>query len=48
MKKIAELIDRVLRADEDKEDEAKMQVFTAEMEAVKSEVHALTSKFPLY
>ena len=48
MEKIAELIDRVLRADEDKEDEAKMAAFTAEMEAVKSEVHALTSKFPLY
>jgi glycine hydroxymethyltransferase len=48
MKKIAELIDRVLRADEDKEDEAKMAAFTAEMEAVKSEVHALTSNFPLY
>ena len=36
MEKIAELIDRVLRADEDKEDEAKMAAFTAEMEAVKS------------
>ena len=48
MEKIAELIDRVLRADEDKEDEAKMAVFTAEMEAVKAEVHALTAKFPLY
>ena len=48
MKTIAELIDRVLRADEDKEDEAKMAAFTAEMEAVKSEVHALTAKFPLY
>jgi len=48
MEKIAELIDRVLRADEDKEDEAKMAAFTAEMEAVKAEVHALTAKFPLY
>jgi glycine hydroxymethyltransferase len=48
MKKIAELIDRVLRADEDKEDEAKMAAFTAAMEAVKAEVHALTAKFPLY
>jgi glycine hydroxymethyltransferase len=48
MKTIAELIDRVLRADEDKEDEAKMAAFTAEMEAVKSEVHAVTAKFPLY
>jgi glycine hydroxymethyltransferase len=48
METIAELIDRVLRADEDKEDEAKMAAFVAEMEAVKAEVHALTSKFPLY
>jgi glycine hydroxymethyltransferase len=48
MEKIAELIDRVLRADEDKEDDAKMAAFTAEMEAVKTEVHALTAKFPLY
>ena len=48
MEKIAELIDRVLRADEDKEDDAKMAAFTAEMEAVKAEVHALTAKFPLY
>jgi glycine hydroxymethyltransferase len=48
METIAELMDRVLRADEDKEDEAKMAAFTAEMEAVKAEVHALTAKFPLY
>jgi len=48
MKTIAELIDRVLRADEDKEDETKLAAFTAEMEAVKTEVHALTAKFPLY
>jgi glycine hydroxymethyltransferase len=48
MKTIADFIDRVLRADEDKEDEAKMAAFTAEMEAVKAEVHALTAKFPLY
>jgi glycine hydroxymethyltransferase len=48
MKIIAELIDRVLSADEDKEDEAKMAAFTAEMEAVKAEVHKLTAKFPLY
>ena len=48
MKIIAGLIDRVLRADEDKEDEAKMAAFAAEMEAVKAEVHALTAKFPLY
>jgi glycine hydroxymethyltransferase len=48
MKIIAELIHRVLAADEDKEDEAKYAAFTAEMEAVKAEVHALTAKFPLY
>ena len=48
MKIIAGLIDRVLRADEDKEDEAKLAAFHAEMEAVKAEVHALTAKFPLY
>jgi glycine hydroxymethyltransferase len=48
MKIIAGLIDRVLRADEDKEDDAKMAAFDAEMEAVKAEVHALTAKFPLY
>jgi glycine/serine hydroxymethyltransferase len=48
MEKIAELIDRVLRADEDKEDEATMAAFTAEMEGVKAEVHELTSNFPLY
>jgi len=48
MKIIAGLIDRVLSADEDKEDEAKMAAFDAEMEAVKAEVHALTAKFPLY
>jgi len=48
MKVIAGLIDRVLRADEDKEDPAKMEAFRAEMDAVKSEVHRLTEKFPLY
>ena len=48
MKIIAGLIDRVLRSDEDKEDEAKLAAFHAEMEAVKAEVHALTAKFPLY
>ncbi len=48
MRTIGELIDRVLRADEDTESEAKTAAFGAEMEAVKAEVHALTSKFPLY
>jgi glycine hydroxymethyltransferase len=48
MEQIAGLIDRVLRADEDTEDAAKMKAFNAEMEAVAAEVHALTAKFPLY
>jgi glycine hydroxymethyltransferase len=48
MKIIAGLIDRVLRADENKEDEAAMAAFNAEMDTVKSEVHALTQRFPLY
>ena len=48
MEIIAELIHRVLSADEDKEDDAKMAAFTAEMKAVSAEVHALTAKFPLY
>ena len=48
MRTIAGLIDRVLRADEDKEDPAKMERFRAEMNAVKEEVHQLTSRFPLY
>jgi len=48
MERIAALIDRVLRADEDKEDQAKLDAFHAEMESVKAEVYALTEKFPLY
>jgi glycine hydroxymethyltransferase len=48
MEKIAELIDRVLRLDEDKEDEAKMAAFEAGVAEVKREVHALTARFPLY
>jgi glycine hydroxymethyltransferase len=48
MEIIAELIHRVLSADEDKEDAAKYAAFSAEMEAVKAEVHKLTAKFPLY
>jgi glycine hydroxymethyltransferase len=48
MVKIAELIDRVLRLDEDKEDEAKMALFSAGVEEVKAEVHELSSRFPLY
>jgi hypothetical protein len=45
---IAGLIDRVLRLDEDTEDAAKLAAFTAGIEAVKAEVHALTVRFPLY
>lgn len=45
---IADLIDRVLRSDEDKNDDAKMKVFSERMEAVKADVHALTENFPLY
>jgi glycine/serine hydroxymethyltransferase len=48
MRTIAELIDRVLRLDEDKDDDAKMAAFQSEIESIKSEVHALTSRFPLY
>jgi glycine hydroxymethyltransferase len=48
MVKIAELMDRVLRLDEDKEDQAKMAVFNAEIEKIKAEVRELTSRFPLY
>jgi glycine hydroxymethyltransferase len=48
MVKIAEFMDRALRLDEDKEDEAKMAAFRAGMDEIKAEVHALTSKFPLY
>ncbi len=48
MKIIAELIDRVLQSDEDKNDEAKLKLFTDTMASVKADVQALTSKFPLY
>jgi glycine hydroxymethyltransferase len=48
MRTIAGLIDRVLQADEDKEDPVKLQAFHDEMEAVKAGVHELTSRFPLY
>jgi glycine hydroxymethyltransferase len=48
MRTIGELIDRVLRLDEDKEDEAKMVVFNEGIDAVKAEVHRLTERFPLY
>ena len=45
---IAELMDRVLRLDEDTEDDVKMAAFGAGIEEVKGEVHALTERFPLY
>jgi len=48
MRTIAELIDRVLRLDEVKDDPAKMAAFERGCDEVKSEVHALTSRFPLY
>ena len=48
MVQIAELIDRVLRLDEDTDDAAKLAAFNAAIEAVRAEVHALTSRFPLY
>jgi glycine hydroxymethyltransferase len=48
MRTIGELIDRVLRLDEDKDDEAKMRVFAAEIDTIKAEVHELTAGFPLY
>jgi glycine hydroxymethyltransferase len=48
MRVIAALIDRVLRADGNEEDPAAMARFAACMEEVKAEVHALTSRFPLY
>jgi len=48
MKMIARLIDRVLRADEDKENPEKLAAFHDEMEKVKAEVHTLTARFPLY
>lgn len=48
MEIIATLIDRVLRADEDKEDQAKLDAFHSEMKSVKAEVLKLTARFPLY
>ncbi len=48
MRLIAELIDRVLRSDEDSEDTAKMAAFNRRLDEVKAEVHTLTERFPLY
>jgi glycine hydroxymethyltransferase len=48
MKVIAELIDRVLRSEEDKEDPVKLKAFQDKMASIKEEVKALTACFPLY
>ncbi len=48
MKVIAELIDRVLRSEEDKEDPVKLKAFQDKMASIKEEVKALTARFPLY
>jgi len=45
---IGALIDRVLRLDEDTDDDAKMAAFAAGIEGIRDEVHALTGGFPLY
>jgi len=47
MVQIAELIDRVLRLDEDTEDAAKLAASRRDRGG-QGEVHALTSRFPLY
>jgi len=44
----AELIDRVLRSDEDKEDPVKLQVFQDAMADIKEDVRKLAERFPLY
>ena len=44
MVKIAEFMDRALRLDEDKEDEAKMAAFRAGMEEIKAEVTELEAQ----
>jgi len=48
MRLIAELIDRVLRADEDKEDPVRLQAFQDAMADIKEEVRRLAERFPLY
>ncbi|HHQ47524.1 MAG TPA: serine hydroxymethyltransferase [Acidobacteria bacterium] len=48
MKVIAELIDRVLRSEEDKNDPVRLKAFEDKMAAIAEEVHALTARFPLY
>ncbi len=48
MREIAQLIDRVLRANEVKDDPVQMERFNAEVNAVKEAVHAMAARFPLY
>ncbi len=48
MKVIGELIDRVLRSEEDKDDPVKLKAFQDAMAGIKGEVKALTARFPLY
>ncbi len=48
MRTIADMIDRVLRSEEDKDDPAKLEAFRAKMAAIREEVRELTSRFPLY
>jgi glycine hydroxymethyltransferase len=48
MRTIADLMDRVLRLEEDNDDDTKMAAFKAGCEDVKREIHALTARFPLY
>ncbi len=48
MKQIADLIDRVLRSEEDKDDPVKLKMFQDKMAGIKEEVKTLTARFPLY
>jgi glycine hydroxymethyltransferase len=48
MRTVGELIDRVLRLDEDKEDERTMRLFEEGVAEIKVEVHELAARFPLY
>ncbi len=48
MKVIADLIDRVLHSEEDKNDPASLAAFQEKMAGIRREVEALTARFPLY
>ncbi len=48
MRTIADLIDRVLRSEEDKDDPASLAAFQEKMAGIRREVEALTARFPLY